>query len=267
MKTPRFLMCRPDYYGIRYEINPWMNRNVQVDSSRAMEQWASLVSILKHELEAEIELIPPVQGLPDMVFTANAGYVMDTNFIPSRFRYAQRRGEEQHFIKWFEEKGYRITPLNTEGFFEGCGDALPVGDTVFAGYRFRSDITSHTELAKVLRQRVISLELTQEWFYHLDTCFCPLGMGDVIYYPGAFDDYGCKAIEASIDTEKIIRVDEEEAGTFCCNAISVRDRIVMNEGAGKLVTALQKRGYRVYETNLSEFIKSGGSAKCLTLRL
>ena len=267
MTSPRFFMCRPDYFGINYEINPWMNKRVEVNPSKAMKQWESLVSILKDDLHADIDLISPVEGQPDMVFTANAGCINDKTFIPSRFRFEQRRGEESHFRHWFENNGYKVVDLKIDSFFEGCGDALSLDDTVFAGYRFRSDITSHAALAKVLNQKVISLELTQEWFYHLDTCFCPLDRGDVIYYPAAFDVYGCKAIEASIDAEKILRVNDEEAQTFCCNAVSVEDNVVMNVGAPKLVKELERRGYNVYQADLSEFLKSGGSAKCLTLRL
>lgn len=271
MSRATILMCRPEHYGINYEINPWMHREVQVDTALAMQQWEALVRILKEELDCEIVLIDPVEGLPDLVFTANAGYVRGNLFIPSRFRYPQRQGEEPHFRKWFQERGYEIADLpgtqNSTQYFEGCGDALPVGDTIYAGFRFRSDAPSLTSLSAILGQRVISLELAQKWFYHLDTCFCPLGNGDVLYYPGAFDEYGRKAIEGNIGEERIIRADETEAPTFCCNAVAIDDAVVINSGASKLARQLRDRGLRVFQTDLSEFIKSGGSAKCLTLRL
>lgn len=263
-----FLMCRPDHYGIDYEINPWMDLAVQPDKEKALVQWKRLVSILKEEFNCTIKLVPPVKGLPDMVFTANAGYVQGKRFIPSRFRFAERRGEERHFRKWFEDEGYEIAGLpESASFFEGFGDALPLGDTLFAGYRYRSDIASHKAIGKILGRRIISLELVNPAFYHLDTCFCPLPSGDLLYYPGAFDEYGLKVIREVVDKGRLIEIKREEAERFSCNAVVLGEAIVMNSGSSELKRKLEERGYTILETDLSEFIKSGGSAKCLTLRL
>ncbi len=263
-----FLMCRPQIYGIDYVINPWMNRAVQADTERALAQWERLVAILRDDLDCEVLFISPQKGLPDMVFTANAGYLDGNRFIPSRFRYDERRGEEPHFREWFEEKGYEILDLpEGSGYFEGFGDVLPLGDTLFAGYLFRSEIESHKEVGRITGMRVISLELVQEWFYHLDTCFCPLPSGELIYYPGAFDSYGQKVIEETVGSERLIPVRDDEARTLCCNAVVIGNTVLMNVGAPELAKELRGRGMKVIETDLSEFIKSGGSAKCLTLRL
>ena len=261
------LMCRPDFFGVNYEINPWMNRMVQPDISRAISQWETLVGILKNDLGCRIFFIPPEEGLPDMVFTANAGYVHSDKFVLSRFKHKERSGEEPFFRKWFEENGYEVLELSHNNYFEGAGDALPMGDTIFAGYHFRSEIGSHTELSKLLNTKVISLELIKDRFYHLDTCFCPLDNGDLIYYPEAFDEYARKVIEKNVAADKIITVGDKESASFSCNAVSVADAVVMNTGAPKLAGELQSRGLRVFQTDLSEFLKSGGSAKCLTLRL
>lgn len=263
-----FLMCRPDYYGIDYEINPWMDRGDQPDKERAHLQWDSLRNILKEELKCDIKLVRPVAGLPDMVFTANAGYVEGKRFIPSRFRFAERRGEEPHFRKWFEGEGYEIRDLPRSGsFFEGFGDILPLGDTLFAGYRYRSDIASHSAIGDILGRRVISLELVNPSFYHLDTCFCPLPSGDLLYYPAAFDDYGLNVIREMAGEDRLIEVNGEEAQRFACNAVAFEKSIVISSGSPRLEKKLAERGYTVFDTDLSEFIKSGGSAKCLTLRL
>jgi len=260
-------MCPPDFFGIRYEINPWMNRAIGADHTRANQQWDALRRVLTEEIGAEILLIDPVENLPDMVFTANAGYVRKNLFVPSRFRFEQRRGEEARFRHWFEENGYRIVDLPDGGNFEGFGDALPVGCTILAGFRYRSDIGSHQQLGELLGQRVISLELTDPRFYHLDTCLCPLTCGDLLYYPGAFDEYGLRAIEGLYPPERRVAVSEEDALTFCCNAVSVAHSVVLNTGADTVVRELRTRGLTVYETPFSEFIKAGGAAKCLTLRL
>lgn len=261
-------MCRPDHYGIDYEINPWMDRTIQPDKEKALVQWTSLVSILEERLKCIIKLVTPVKGLPDMVFTANAGYVEGKRFIPSRFRFAERRGEEDHFRKWFEGEGYEISDLPASAsFFEGFGDVFPLGDTLFAGYRYRSDIASHKAIGKILGRRIISLELVNPAFYHLDTCFCPLPSGDLLYYPGAFDEYGLKVIREVVDKGRLIEIKREEAERFSCNAVVLGEAIVMNSGSSELKRKLEERGYTILETDLSEFIKSGGSAKCLTLRL
>ena len=71
---PQFLMCRPDYFAVRYVINPWMAGNLgKVSARRALSQWETLWQRLS-EL-AEVALAPPQAGLPDMTFTANAGLV------------------------------------------------------------------------------------------------------------------------------------------------------------------------------------------------
>ena len=267
MNRPRFLMCAPDHYGIEYEINPWMHREIQPDRELARSQWQGLKALLEEKLGATVELIPPRPGLPDMVFTANAGYVEDGVFIPSRFRYRGRQGEEPWFREWFGQQGFTVRELPGEWVFEGFGDALPRQERIFAGYRFRSDIQSHTALGRLLGREVLSLELIDSRFYHLDTCLCPLSGGEVVYFPGAFDDYGCSALRGVVGEGCSSPVTEAEALRFCCNAIQVGKGVVMNTGAPELTARLQGRGYEVYACDLSEFLKSGGAARCLVCRL
>jgi N-dimethylarginine dimethylaminohydrolase len=150
-------------------------------------------------------------------------------------------------------------------YFEGAGDALFCGDTLFAGYRLRSDVYGLQELGKRIGRRVIPLELVDPYYYHLDTCFCPLSAHEAIYYPPAFDDYGRRALAEHM--EQLIPVAEEEARSFACNAVVVHSSVVTNTGCPQLHADLRLRGYNPLETPLSEFVKAGGSAKCLTLRL
>jgi N-dimethylarginine dimethylaminohydrolase len=261
----RLLMCPPLYYGIEYEINPWMSRSRQSDRQIAQEQWRKLYRLLEDVLGLEIALVEPRPGLPDMVFTANAGWVCKEKFIASNFRYEVRRGETPHFVNWFEVRGYEIVHLPDEKFFEGEGDLLMCGDLLFAGYHIRSDILSHQKVAEVIEHEILSLELTNDWFYHLDTSFCPLAPGQALYYPAAFDAYALKVLENHIET--LIPVVEEEARQFACNAIVVDNSVVMNDGCPKIRDQLKSLGYSVLETSLSEFIKAGGSAKCLVLKV
>lgn len=262
--TARILMCPPDFYGIEYEINPWMNREIGADPDRSRQQWRALHDTLI-DLGAVVELVDPVPGLPDLVFTANAGIVFQNLFLPARFRYGVRQGENPIFTGWAESHGFQVVPLPDDFFHEGAGDALFCGEALFAGYRFRSTALAHQWVGERLGVEVLPMELVDPRFYHLDTCFCPLAEGEAIYYPGAFDDYGREVLKQNI--EHLIEVSAEEAVSFSCNAVVVGRTVVLNDGAPKLARALQWRGYEVRPLALTEFIKSGGSAKCLTLRL
>ncbi len=262
--APRILMCPPDYFGIEYEINPWMNLRVGSDAGRARQQWMALAQALK-ELGVALDLIEPASGLPDLVFTANAGIVYRNLFIASRFRYGVRQGESPLFESWAQQRGFDVV-LMPEGYnFEGAGDALFCGETLFAGYRFRSDVRSHQWIGERLGVEVLALELVDPRFYHLDTCFCPLEPDVAIYYPGAFDEYGRSVLNDRIPS--LLEVAPEEAISFSCNAVVVGKTVILNAGATKLADALGERGYAVRALEFSEFIKSGGSAKCLTLRV
>jgi N-dimethylarginine dimethylaminohydrolase len=191
------LLCPPDYYGIEYEINPWMSRARGAESELAKSQWEGLRQTLA-SLDSKIELVPPQPKLPDMVFTANAGLTVGKKFIPSNFRYPERAGEAPYFRRWMEEHGYETIWLPDNLYFEGEGDALFSNDTLFCGYKFRSDIQSHRAVGELLRCLVISVELVDPRFYHLDTCFCPLPDGSVFWFPNAFDEYGQRAIRAHV---------------------------------------------------------------------
>lgn len=261
----RFLMCPPDYFGIEYEINPWMRLSNQADPQLAREQWGELHRLLTRELGAKVEILEPVKGLPDLVFTANAGYVERDLFISSAFKHRERQRETPLFDEWFQARGYRIRKLAPPCVFEGAGDALLLGETVFAGYRHRSEICSHQALGEITGRRVLSLELTDPAFYHLDTCFCPLGDRSALYYPMVFDSYALDVL--GVHVPDLIAVGESEARRFACNAVVVAETVVTATGCEALRAPLAERGYELRMVELTEFMKSGGSAKCLTLRL
>jgi N-dimethylarginine dimethylaminohydrolase len=262
--APHVLMCPPDHYGIEYEINPWMDRAVGADATQALRQWQALHDSLR-ELGAEVDCLLPVAGLPDLVFTANAGLIYRNIFVSSQFRHGVRQGETPHFDRWAQERGLKVVSLPPGYYFEGAGDALFLGEILFGGYRFRTDARSHLWVGNLLNVEVLPLELVDPRFYHLDTCFCPLDGETAIYYPGAFDDYGRSVLENRIP--RLIAVSADEAVSFSCNAVVVGRTVLLNAGAPKLARALQGSGYEVRPLPLTEFIKAGGSAKCLTLRL
>lgn len=270
MKTSeiRFLMCAPEHYDVDYVINPWMEGNIHKSSQeRAVQQWQKLHSVLKQH--AIVDLVKPHKGVPDMVFTANAGLVLDDNVVLSRFLHKERQNEEPYFKAWFEENGFNVYELPKDLPFEGAGDALldREGRWLWAGYGFRSELDSHPYLAKWLDIEVLSLRLTDERFYHLDTCFCPLANGYLLYYPGAFDSYSNRLIEMRVAPEKRIAIEEADAVNFACNTVNVESIVVMNKASDSLKKRLAKVGFEVIETPLTEFLKAGGAAKCLTLRV
>jgi N-dimethylarginine dimethylaminohydrolase len=261
---PQILMCPPEYYGIQYEINPWMSRLRQSDRPTAEQQWSDLRRALE-AAGATIALLPPVEGLPDMVFTANAALIYRDRAVMAHFRHPERQGEVAYDEVWLREAGFSIEHVPDDLHFEGAGDALFCGDTLFAGYRIRSAARGHQQIGEMLGCRVIPLELVDPYYYHLDTCFCPLAPGEAIFFPPAFDRYGRDALAAHVP--KLIAVDEIEARRFACNAVVVGRTVVTNAGCPRLHAQLRELGYEPRETPLDEFVKAGGSAKCLTLRL
>jgi N-dimethylarginine dimethylaminohydrolase len=207
----------------------------------------------------------PLPGLPDLVFTANAGLVFGNRFFSSRFRHEVRARETPHFDAWFAEHGFIVETLPEGTYFEGAGDALFCGQALYAGYRIRSDVRGHQALGKAIHRQVLPVELVNPRFYHLDTCFCPLAPGEAIYYPAAFDAYGRKVFERNIP--RLLAVNEPEALRFGCNAVVVGKTVITNTGCEQLGVDLRAWGYEPIAVELDEFLKAGGSAKCLTLRL
>lgn len=261
-------MCPPDLYEVNYVINPWMEGNIHKSSREvAAQQWQGLYRLLQQY--AEVEKITPQPSLPDMVFTANAGVTVGRHFVLSRFLHRERQGEEEHFRKWFKQHGFEVFELPQDLPFEGAGDALldRQGACLWAGYGFRSELDSHPYLANWLDIEVLSLRLIDPRFYHLDTCFCPLEGGWLLYYPQAFDAYSNRLIEQRIPAAKRIVVGEADAVRFACNAVNVQKRLILNQVGTELRERLAAAGFETIETPLNEFIKSGGAAKCLTLRL
>ena len=262
--TTRLLMCAPTAYGLQYEINPWMSLQHPPDTVLAARQWQSLYRILTDEIGAAVALVPQAANAPDMVFTANAGLIRGGRCLLSRFRHPQRQVEEPYFAEWFTQNGYVVERMPDDIAFEGEGDALFAGNTLLAGYLKRSDIRAHRLLGETFDAPVLSLELVDDRWYHLDTCLFPLDAETVVYYPGAFDSYARTVLR---DNFLMIEVSAAEALRFACNAVRVGEHIVLPSGCPELTRTLEARGYTVHSVELSEFLKAGGAAKCLTLYL
>lgn len=262
------LMCPPDHFEVVYVINPWMEGwAANTDDRLAHRQWQALHDVLAPH--AKILLQPPQRGLPDLVFTANAGLVLGNKAIVSRFRSHERQGEEPHDRAWFDENDFELIEWPKDLPFEGAGDALfdRGQELLWVGYGFRSHVDAAVRLQKLLGRETIALNLIDPRFYHLDTCLCPLTGGYLLYFPDAFDLRSRESIEARVPEEKRIAVSESDALKFCCNAVDLAGHVFVNDASEELQTRLRAAGFTPVIVPLSEFMKAGGAAKCLTLKL
>lgn len=259
----RWLMCRPEDYDVRYQINPWMDVSRTPEKALAAAQWTNLHHHIVR-LGGWVEYVSHATGWPDMVFTANAGLIRGRKVVLSKFRYKERAGEERYFREWFEARGFAVSEVR-RGTFEGEGDALFAGEKLFCGYGFRSETAAYEEIGEILGiKELIPVQLQDARFYHLDTCFCPLTPKLALIHPGAFNAEDLARIERSIE---LIRVPPEEAVHFVCNAVVLGTDVVLPAGCPRTYEALAERGYTAHPVALSEFIKAGGAAKCLSLKL
>src|SRR3954453_22110333 len=265
----RFLMCPPHHFGVEYVINPWMQGQIDAaDQELAGRQWKQLHAVLSQH--AEVALMSAVNGLPDLVFTANAALVHRQTAVLSSFRCPERQPEARHYAEWLSADGFQVKILPSGTWFEGAGDALfDRGSKALLcfGYGYRSQAAAGPHLQRSLGVEVQGLRLCDPRFYHLDTCFCPLEGGHLLYYPAAFDQQANAAIEAQVPAERRWAVTEEDALQFACNAVNIGTRVILNYATSELATWLASRGFKVIQTRMSEFIKAGGSTKCLSLRL
>lgn len=260
----RYLMCPPRYFRVLYQINPWMHREVVADPDRAQVQWDRLVATLE-AAGATVEVQPPAEGWPDLVFTANAGIVSGRRFIPARFRHPERQGETPYDEAWFTARGFEVTPLPAGVCQEGAGDALPFGAALVAAYRFRSDAASHAYLSHLTGAAVRSVELVDERLYHLDLTFCPLDDRRAIVAPIGWDRYGCRVMEALVPEPLVL--DAGEALSFCANSVVVGSTVVMPACSPRVGRQLGAWGFEVEVCEVDEFLKAGGGCRCLTLAL
>jgi N-dimethylarginine dimethylaminohydrolase len=273
--VPTFLMTDPSCFDVSYQINPWMRPTAWRPEHLAAAQVAS--ANLKAALKAaggHVETIEAVRGLPDLVFPANAAVVLDGRVLLARFRHPERQGEEAVFRSVFARLKTRglveeLIDLPEGVFQEGAGDCI--WDTerqlFWAGFGPRSSKGSVAVIRRTFGEEVVALELASDRFYHLDTCFCPLAGGKVLYYPDAFTAGAQATIRAQVPESQRIEASAEEAEAFCVNAVDLGDKLIMARAPASLRAKLQARGFSLIELDLDPFILSGGAAYCMTLRL
>ncbi|PAV82049.1 hypothetical protein WR25_11094 [Diploscapter pachys] len=261
----RVLMVPPNHFTVEYSINPWM-KNEKVDKAKAMQQWTELKKAIENE-GVEVLTMEQQPNLPDQVFVCNSGLVFKDKVYLSRFRHKERTGEQEHYLKWFKANRYQTIGEHYEKFFEGGGDAVFSDDkTLWAGFGPRTDKSVYDLIKKLGDIEIVICELTDPKFYHLDTCFAPVDETTALWYPPAFSEATKMEIKRRLPNS--IAINDDEAKAFVCNAITVRNTVISPIGIGEQTKdALGKRGFRVTEVPMSEFMKSGGACQCLVLRL
>ena len=269
----RYLMCRPEHFTVTYTINPWMEPAKPTDTAKALAQWQRLYELYL-ELGHEVELIDPLPDYPDMVYTANGGFLIDGIAYGPKFRFDERAGEAPAFIQWFRDKGFDV--VEPREVNEGEGDFLLVGDTILAGTGFRSTGDSHREVGELVGREVVSLNLVDPRFYHLDTAVAVLDpvegtehggpeKANIAYLPGAFDETSQQILAERYPDA--IRVADEDGAVFGLNSASDGLNVIISPRAVGFEAQLRERGYNPISVDLSELLLGGGGIKCCTLEL
>src|SRR4029077_20988351 len=257
-----YAMTAPTFFAVEYAINPWMDTSTAVDTHVAMNQWETLRQTYK-ELGHTVELVEPVAGLPDMVYAANGGLLVNGKAVVARFAYPQRAGESVAYAEWMARHGF--DPAETRHVNEGQGDLLVVGAIVLAGYGFRTERQAHAEMSSHVGMPVVSLELVDPRFYHLDTALAVLDDTTIAYYPPAFSEESrARLLELFPDA---IEVTSADAYVLGLNAVSDGLNVVLPAAATGFAEQLREAGFRPIGVDLSELLKGGGSVKCCTLEV
>ncbi|HEY2443336.1 MAG TPA: amidinotransferase [Streptosporangiaceae bacterium] len=255
-------MCPPEFFDVSYSINPWMDPTKPVDKSTAMLQWQGLRDVYTG-LGHQVDVIPAVPGLPDMVYSANGATMVDGRALVARFKYAERTGESAAYLDWFGSHG--IEAEQAQWTNEGEGDLLVAGPWILAGTGFRTDRYSHGETEEFFGRPVISLKLVDEYYYHLDTAVAVLSDCEIMYNPAAFSP-GSLATLRLLFPDAILAT-PEDAAVFGLNAVSDGYHVVLPAAATHLVEELRERGFDPVGVDMSELMLAGGGPKCCTLEL
>ena len=261
-RTRHYVMCAPDFFAVEYAINPWMDTAVPIDSAVVSAQWENLRDTYRR-LGHTVDLVQPVSGLPDMVYAANGGLIINGQAIVARFKHPQRQPEATAYEQWMTSNGYPA--IRTRHINEGQGDLLPVGEMVLAGTGFRTDAQAHAEVAAITGMPVLGLELVDPRFYHLDTALAVLDDGTIAFYPPAFSDRSSAKLQALFPDA--IVVGSADAYVLGLNAVSDGRHVVHPSAAVGFAEQLSAAGFEPIGVDMSELLKGGGSVKCCTLEV
>jgi N-dimethylarginine dimethylaminohydrolase len=254
-------MCRPTYFAVDYVINPWMDPSVPVDRELAVRQWTTLRDTYVR-LGHQVEEIEPIPGLPDMVFAANGATVLDGIAYGAQFRHPQRAAEGPAYLNWLADAGFEAHAAKEVN--EGEGDLLTTERFVLAGTGFRTDLGAHMESQELFARPVITLQLVDPRFYHLDTALAVLG-DTIAFLPAAFTPSSASVLRQLFPDA--IESTMDDAAWLGLNAVCDGRHVVLPAQATGLIGQLRARGFEPVPVDLSELLKAGGGPKCCTLEL
>lgn len=261
----KILMCPPNYYDVEYEINPWMNVNNKVDTTNALATYGALKTAFEKNGLTVWE-IEPEKGFPDMVYVTNSGYAEDKIFIKANFKHDQRKKESSFAADFFKEKGYEIKTLPSEVIFEGEGDLIRSESKYFLGFGKRTEKSAAEYLQNILNKPVTTLELVDPYYYHLDTCFAPLNDDTVVINPNSFTQESLAEVKRSFSN--IIEANEKDNKVLACNLVVANNAVILGKGiSDNLQEQIQVSGFKVVQVDMKEYMKGGGSVKCVSLEI
>lgn len=272
----RVLMVKPTYFDVEYVINPHMKNHVgRIDKIQAKNEWEHLKDGYE-ELGFDVHVIDGEKGLPDMVFCANQSlpYIDEDGnrkVIMSIMHSDQRKDEVSYVEKFYKDLGYEILYLNQDlvDNYEGMGDGLWhfKRRLLWGGYGYRSSIKAYEQISEKLDVPVVTLELKDESFYHLDTCLSVLNENTALIYTDAFTNEGLEMIHKLFDT--VIEASSYEAEKLFAVNASCPDgkNVFIQQGCTDVNQKLRDKNFSVHEFSTYEYIKSGGSVFCMKMML
>ncbi|MGQ5291059.1 dimethylarginine dimethylaminohydrolase family protein [Pectobacterium actinidiae] len=261
------LMCKPDFYDIEYVINDWMDPKNKVDKVVAQNQWNYVYDQLVTR-GIKVKVIEPVKGLPDMTFAGDCGMIHNNKFLASNFRHPERQGETPYYIDFLKKEGFEVHRVEPGIHFEGLGDVIYWDDSIIFGFGPRSD----KDAVKAIRETYPELKVLGELhiqdntFFHVALAFSFISEDTIIYYPEAFTKESQDYIEKNFSRR--IAVSEFDAKElFVCNNIPIGNDVLMHDCSPEVEQKINDFGFNVVKCNMSEYFKSGGSLRCLVLKL
>lgn len=255
----KVLLCKPSYFQVNYSINPWMQIG-KTDRTLAMLQWQKLCELLEKQ-SVKVEIIDQDPNFPDMVFAADQALTSNNKVVFSNFRFDQRKSEVNIYKKWFDKQNYNQYKFSGKKYFEGSGDSLWFNDKLLLGTGFRNSQNICRDVSEFLNVETICLKLVNPHFYHLDTCLFILNRDTAFYYPPAFSKQSRNTLKKLIPN--LIQLNKQETHNFAANSIVTDHHVITQTGNPEFCSKLSRLGYKVLQTDVSEFNKAGGGIHCL----
>lgn len=263
MYNRTLLMCRPNFFRIAYQINPYMDTSLQPDPRKLTEEYKQIVAA-HIEAGRTVRFMDPDPDQPDMTYTANQALIRGKKAVLGNLP-PERAGETKFLRPWLEAAGFEV--LDCPFRFSGQGDAVPTGTgAVLKGREWRSDPRSDDFIREALGYEIIPVHTISDAWYDDDLVFGVIRPGLIAVAWDVLDEPSKQVLRARDDLE-FIDVSLEEAKHFVCNLVSDGQTVVMPEGGPMLAAELESRGFTVIQRSIEQLKLGGGAIRCTTLAL